>query len=260
MNTIAVCNHKGGVGKTTTAVNLSACLAKSARVLLVDLDAQANATRWLLGNNAKDEQGLYDVLMKDLSPEKAIIQTKWGVDVLGANLSLASADIELLSEYNREQRLSVCLSETNLVRKYDFIVIDTPPTLALLTVNAFVAADMLIVPIQCRTEAWEAVAKLMESLRKVFRAFQKTAPVYPLPTFLDRTNIARDVHSAIQDRFETLTLPPIHINVSLTEAYTAREPVIHYDPISAGAVDYERVCKAITDKAETQIRRRKQGR
>lgn len=260
MEVIAVANQKGGVGKTTTAVNLAAALAHSKRrVLLLDLDAQATATRYLLGVYGKDGEVMYDVLMRRTNLRDCIRKTPSGVSVAPSNLGLASLDVDLLSEFNREHRLEMALQDVG-EGEFDYAIIDCPPNLGFVTINAFAAAQVIIIPIECKPEAWEAVPRLMQTLRKIVKEFKHALRIYALPTFLERTNLARDIYEEVRKHFEAFTLSPIHKNVKLAEAFAARQPIIEYDPTASGAMDYLRVAKELVNAEETTLRRSVEGR
>ncbi len=244
MKVIAIANQKGGVGKTTTAVNLAAAFTHiNYKTLVIDLDAQANATQWLTNKEHEDGKVIYDVMMRKTNISDCIVTISNKLDLLPANLSLATLDIDLLGTYNREQRLARILAEID--EKYKFVVIDCPPNLAITTINALTAANIIVAPIECKGEAWKAVPRLMNTLLMIARESGRLLPVYALPTFLERTNLAKDIHGEIKDKFGVYCLPPINKTTRLAESFAATLPIFTYDPTSSGAVDYLRSAKEL---------------
>lgn len=250
MRAICIGNQKGGVGKTTTAVNLSHCLAarrkQASRVLLVDLDAQANSTTWLLGD-AHDFSGRSsaEVLLREANITDCIMETPFGLDLLPGHIAIASLDIDLTGEINRDMRLKKSLELIS--DRYDYVIVDCPPSLGIVTINALTAADIVIIAIQTHSFPFEAVSRLMNTLRKIITEYNKQVRILALPTMFDRTVIAKTVLEEIQAKFEHLTLSPIHKNTKLAEAVAARKPIMVYDPTSIGALDHQRLAKEITD-------------
>jgi chromosome partitioning protein len=256
MKTIAIANQKGGVGKTATAVSVAAALRSHhrKRVLLCDLDAQANASTWLANRQGESGKSTYDVIMQGASLLDCIVKTQSRIDLLPSNLRTANLDVELLGVIKFHERLSDALKDLP-DESYDYVILDCPPNLSMNTLNAFGAASVVIIPVEVKQEAFDAVSHLMTTLLKVTGGKATIRP-YGLPTFMNRTNLAKDIYELMQERFQSLCLPPIHQNTRLAEAFAARKTIFEYDPTSSGALDYMRATKElVNDLEETKVRR-----
>lgn len=238
---IAVANQKGGVGKTTTAINLSASLAtRKRRVLLCDCDPQGNASSGM-GVDKKAAKSIYDVMLRNLPVEEAIIQTKW-CDVLPGNRELVGANVELVSVDDRMFVLKDVLEP--LREQYDYIFIDCPPSLELLTLNALCAADTVLVPVQCEYYALEGLSDLLQTIKL---ANQRMNPGLEmegivLTMYDSRTRLSDEVAKALRDRFgDRVYSTSIPRNVRLSEAPSHGKPCIGYDKISRGSRAYLRL-------------------
>lgn len=248
---IAILNQKGGVGKSTTAVNLSAALGEmNKQILLVDLDPQGNATSGLGVDKGQVENDVYDVLLNSQSVEESIlVDVCPGLDVLPATINLAGAEVELVNEMARENRLKTAIGP--LRGKYDYIFIDCPPSLGLLTVNALVAADKLLIPIQCEFYALEGVTKLLDSMKRVKNLLNPSLDIFGvLLTMYDgRTTLSRQVAEEVhryfgKDVFNTM----IPRTVKLSEAPSYGQPITEYDPKGKGAEAYLSLAKEVINR------------
>ena len=239
---IAFANQKGGVGKTTTAVNLSAALAyrTRGRVLLVDSDPQGNATSGLGINKREVKHSVYDVVLGNCSAKQAVIRTKYkNLDILPSSIDLAAAEIELVDMENRALRLKNALSA--ILAEYDYICIDCPPSLGLLTLNALAACTSILVPIQCEFYALEGLSQLMATVRTVKRLYNGYIDLEGvLLTMYDaRLNLTMQVVEEVKKYFpQKVFKTVIPRNVRLSEAPSFGEPVIYYDFASKGSQSY----------------------
>ena len=245
---IAVVNQKGGVGKTTTAVNLSAALhALGQRVLLCDFDPQANSTSGMGVDKNTASPNIYDVLINGADPAKAVVHTKYG-DVLPSNKALAGAGIEMIGIADRENLLKKALDF--LAPGYDFIFIDCPPSLELLTVNSLCAAHTLLVPVQCEYYALEGLSDLLSTVRLVKRKLNPRLDLEGvlLTMFDSRTNLSLQVAEEVKRHFPGLVYATvIPRNVRLSEAPSHGKPVSAYDPYSRGTEAYAALAREILD-------------
>lgn len=236
---IAIVNQKGGVGKTTTTVNLTAALhALGKRVLLCDFDPQANATSGMGVDKNAASPNIYDVLINGADPKKAVVSTKYG-DVLPSNKALAGAGIEMIGVDDREKLLKRALDL--LSPGYDYILIDCPPSLELLTVNALCAAGTLLVPVQCEYYALEGLSDLLATVRLVKRKLNPRLALEGvlLTMFDSRTNLSLQVAEEVKRYFPgQVYATVIPRNVRLSEAPSHGKPVSAYDPYSRGAEAY----------------------
>ena len=239
---ISIANQKGGVGKTTTAINMSTILAKRGKkVLFIDADPQGYGTSGL-GVNKEQKFSIYDVLIEDIEVENTLQKTQVkNLDLCPSNMNLAGAEVQLVSMEDREYRLKTKLN--NIRDKYDFIIIDCPPSLGLITLNAFTASNSVLIPVQCEYYALEGLGQLLNTVELVRKHMNKDFKVEgALLTMYDaRTNLSNQVVKEVKRYFEDKVYKNvIPRNVKLSEAPSYGMPITLYDPRSKGAKSYEK--------------------
>ncbi|WP_257351716.1 ParA family protein [Pseudalkalibacillus decolorationis] len=245
---IAIANQKGGVGKTTTSVNLGACLAYlGEKVLLIDIDPQGNATSGIGIDKGDIDQCIYDVLVDDLDAHKVVQQTNVeGLYAIPSSIQLAGAEIELVPTISREVRLKRAIEQIS--DQFDYIIIDCPPSLGLLTINSLTAADAVLIPVQCEYYALEGLSQLLNTVRLVQKHLNTQLMIEGvlLTMFDARTNLGIQVIDEVKKYFQDKVYGTIiPRNVRLSEAPSHGKPIIIYDPKSRGAEVYLDLAKEV---------------
>ncbi|MEA1939977.1 MAG: AAA family ATPase [Candidatus Caldatribacteriota bacterium] len=245
---MAITNQKGGVGKTTTAVNLSTSMAlHKKRVLLIDIDPQGNSSSGIGLDKSKIKRSVYDVLINQTPIKKVILQSKIKkLDILPSNIQLAGAEIELVNYVSRENKLKRAIKA--IKEEYEYIIIDCPPSLGLLTLNSLTAADSVIIPIQCEYYALEGISQLLNTINLVRENLNSSLEIEGilLTMFDNRTNLSRDVIIEVKKFFTgNIFKSVIPRNVRVSEAPSYGMPVVLYNKKSKGAVAYKKLAKEV---------------